>query len=349
VRRFVPLTLALLTACASTPAPRAEATSRPAPAVDPDPDPEPEPEPEPDPDPNVGHSLPDDLFACTLLPVADRQLVRRTDQEVNEDDDPLPVRVLNTLRPRLDSLVVPSAEGLCAPRRGEGRVVGHTPVFSEVGERLAGCTRMSSFALANCAPPQWLRYARPRFAITPLPRDGSTDDPRVRALVPDEAAIERFLSERDPDVRADWRRLLRRRQRIGTVTLGAEEVAWVETHWQIGDGPCPTEDVTQGLFLRSPGGEWRRVELSSGLLAGVFHDGDRVVGLDLLGQLVPRGVYHYCGDSGAADCLGAGIAARRGGDAFEVIHRIDWGFTGGQYSFQNDYPPLFRTDIDCMP
>jgi hypothetical protein len=289
-------------------------------------------------------------FGCALLPRVGRE-VRRVlpgGDGSGQRDGRVPARVRRRLRPALDRLAVVGPEGPCEPRRGLARYHGAGEGVVEVGEELAGCPRSSRVAFADCDLPGWLRYARFPYRIENTPRRGSTGDPLADGLQPSEESVRQELARGWPELELGdpWARDLRRRMRRATLTLGVEEWALVEVHWQLGAGPCPPEGVRSGIFLRPAGAtEWQAIAALPGTPVGAFHDGERVLALDVAGLVEPPAI--DC--RGAADCHAMGVALRDGPRSFDRRATVSYGFTGGNIVVHDGAPPLLRYDMDCTP
>ncbi len=284
------------------------------------------------------------VFGATPLPIAGREVLRRSRSMDRSFDrsGPLPARVMRRLQPPIETLRVFGPSGACEPARGWGQVYSEGPDYYEVGERIGRCEPIPSIAFADGSPPEWLRYTRLAYRIHRLPASGETDDPRVRELLTADEAIEAEVGASDPS----WATHLRRRFRVATVELGVESISFVETHWELDNNECPVQEgVTYGEFLRSSDGSpWERARGIGGQPVGVYHDGLRVLAVEVLGGGPRDG--ERCGDARASDCLAVGLVGRRDDGAFERVLTVWYGLTAGQYDPGNDYPPLLR-DMDA--
>ena len=290
----------------------------------------------------------DRALGCGLLPTIRRAFVRRVrvspDLQGSRRDEgtPVPLRTLRTLEPHVNLVRVIGPDGVCEPRRGAAEVFGWGGEgWAEVSQEMASCPSMSEIAWIDCEPPAWLRYERLSYRIEELPISGESVDPRVRNSVDDLDAIGQYLEADGVDPPAGWRRSLRRRAHIAEVNLGDESFSVVETSWQIRDS-CRMTSRTRVAYVRTSGSsEWVRLSGLSGALLGVYHDGRRVLGVEIRGIAEPP-ASEPCGGTieGGSDCLSIGFVSRASFTSFEPSVNLYYGFTTGQYDPPDGLQPL---------
>lgn len=287
---------------------------------------------------------------CTLTPTLDGALVRRTSSphHFESREASLRQRFLRNLLPSTDGIFLMSADGTCEPRLGTARPLASHARFAEVAQRLGRCRQASTFVFAGCEIPSGIGYQRLQYRIERV-RRGQDVDERARSLFETHDSIEAGITGRGGTLLPGWQGELRRRWRTATVTLEDEELAFIETHWQLGEDDCDTESANAGVFRRElPDGAWEPIESATiqGVAVGVYHDAQRALGVEVHGRL-DGGERATC--EGAADCEGTAFAVRNATGGFSFGFRRVFGFTSGNLSFPQSRAPLDRYNMGCEP
>lgn len=282
---------------------------------------------------------------CGASPLLDGALIRRSaSPRPWTDGARVPVRALRDLAPPLETLFLMTAEGSCSPRAGLASVLSAGPRFAEVRQSLGRCPRSSAFAFHSCDWPEDVRFERLGYRIHRVRRDVERN-PLADGLFQSQAEIGSQLRRWNAN-EDGWQSRLRRRWRIATTTLAEEEYAFVETHWQIGDGECPLESARSAVFRRDvPDGEFARVEsvTEAGVPVGVYHDGSRLLAVEMLGRVD----HTECG--GAASCQAMTWAVRDANGDLAAGFETLFGFSSGGYLVRHSDAPLLRYEASCAP
>lgn len=287
---------------------------------------------------------------CTLTPTLEGALVRRTasPHDFADWDAVLPQRFLRHLEPPTTGIFLMSAEGRCEPRLGRAKPLASHARFSEVAQRLGRCRQASTFVFSGCQLPPSVAYERLQYRIERV-RRGVEVDERARSLFESQESIHAGITRRGGTLLPGWQGELRRRWRSATLTLGEEEFAFIETHWQLGEDNCSSEAANAGVFHRElPDGDWQPLEsvTTQGVAVGVYHEGRRALGVEVHGRL-DGGERGTC--EGAADCEGSAYARRNAEGGFSFGFRRVFGFTSGNLVFPQGRPPLHRYNMECVP
>ncbi|MFK7999514.1 MAG: hypothetical protein AB8H86_07950 [Polyangiales bacterium] len=287
---------------------------------------------------------------CTLTPTLEGALVRRTasPHDFDDWDAALPQRFLRHLEPSTAGIFRMSAEGRCEPRLGTAKPLASHVRFSEVAQRLGRCRQASTFVFSACELPPSVAYERLQYRIERVRRGGEVDA-RARSLFESQESIHAGITGRGGTLSPGWQGELRRRWRSATLRLEEEELAFIETHWQLGEDNCSSEAANAGVFRRElPDGEWQPLEsvTTQGVAVGVYHDGRRALGVEVHGRL-DGGDRATC--QGAADCEGSAYALRNARGGFSFGFRRVFGFTSGNLVFPQGRPPLHRYNMECVP